>query len=322
MESQENIKLSKKEKKALRKQNRNNNDRKGVLLIILLTVVTVALLVNAVSLYNEQPEADKLVIDVNVSGAVSDTQPVIVPTVQPTQIPDTTVSEEPTTVEGAIVEDITVSGEMTKEEILRKVTEGVNSIKSDTATYTAVRSQTISLDLEECSLPAFVSIVNKVMDFFEGETITEYSFVNGKGVDAKTGEDITAISSIPPSNELFRLTPEGMADAKMEKDGENTVYTVIVVPESSTMNNPRPPHHHSAGDTFDVRNVELPIGAITKADFNYPGASISITVTPDGKVIRYQQILHIDGVGEGAAMGMTASGKIVGFIDEIWNITY
>ena len=318
MESQENIKLSKKEKKALKRQNRNKADKKSAILIAVLTVVAIALLVNAVSLYNQEPPADKLVINVNMSGNTTATQPIITPTVEPTQKVEDSTTEDNT----ANTEDTTVSGEMTKEEILRKVTEGVNSIKSENATYSAVRSQTISLDLEECSLPAFVGIVNTVMDFFEGETITEYSFVNGKSVDAKTGEEITAIGSIPPSNELFRLTPEGMADATMTKDGENTVYTVVVVPESSTMDNPRPPHHHSAGDTFDVRKVELPIGAITKADFDYPGASISVTVAPDGRVVRYQQILHIDGVGEGAAMGLTASGKIVGSVDEIWNITY
>lgn len=318
MESQKNINLSKKERKALKKQNRNKADKKSAILIVALTVVAIALLVNAVSLYNQEPQAEKLVINVNLAGDATVTQPTVTPTVEPTQKPDIPTTEDDT----VNTEDTTVSGEMTKEEILRKVTEGVNSIKSENATYTAVRSQTISLDLEECSLPAFVGIVNKVMDFFEGETITEYSFVNGKGVDAKTGEEITAIGSIPPSNELFRLTPEGMADATMTKDGENTVYTVVVVPESSTMDNPRPPHHHSAGDTFDVRKVELPVGAITKADFDYPGASISITVAPDGKVIRYHQLLKVDGVGEGAAMGLTASGKIVGSVEEIWNITY
>lgn len=318
MESQENIKPSKKEKKNLRKKNIRKADKKGALLIVVLVAVTVALLVNAVSLYNQEPSAEELVISINLSGGAAATQPITPPIVDVTQKEDIPVTEDST----ADNEDTIVSGEMTKEEILRKVTEGVNSIKSENATYTAVRTQNISLELKECSLPAFVSIVNTVMDFFEGETVTEYSFVDGKGADPKTGEEITAIASIPPSRELFRLTMDGVADATMVKDGENTVYTVVVVPESSTMDNPRPPHHHSAGDTFDVRKVELPIGAITKADFDYPGASVSVTVAPDGKVIRYQQILRVDGVGEGAAMGLSASGKIEGQVDEIWNITY
>ena len=176
MESQENINLSKKERKTLKKQNRNKADKKSAILIVALTVVAIALLVNAVSLYNQESQAEKLVINVNLAGNATVTQPTVTPTVEPTQKPDIPATED----DIVNTEDTTVSGEMTKEEILRKVTEGVNSIKSENATYSAVRSQTISLDLEECSLPAFVGIVNTVMDFFEGETITEYSFVNGK----------------------------------------------------------------------------------------------------------------------------------------------
>ncbi len=318
MESQENIKLTRKEKKALRKQKRNSSDRKGVLLVIALAVVACALLINAVSEYTEEPELNKLLIDVNGTGGVVQTEPMVTQPPQTTQPPSVPTPENNTTKPT----EPTAKGEMTKEEILQKVAEGVNSIKSENATYNAVRTQNISLELQECSLPAFVSVVNTVMDFFEGETVTNYSFINGKGADPKSGEEITAIGCIPPSNNLFTLTIDGVADATMKKDGENTVYTVVVVPESSTMDNPRPPHHKSAGDTFDCRNVPLPFGEITKADFDYPGASISVTVAPDGRVIRYHQILRIDGVGEGAAMGLTASGKILGQFDEIWDITY
>ena len=318
MESQKNINFEKEHPNADSNKKLNAQDKKGILLVAVLAVIAIILFVNGFFPEDKKTETESTVPDVSVSESTTAESTTIPTTVQPIQTPTEPDKENNTTT----TESTTENAETAKLEILRKVTEGVNSIKSDTATYTAVRSQTITLDLEECSLPAFVGVVNKVMDFFEGETITEYSFVNGKGVDAKTGDEITANGSIPPSNNLFRLTEEGLADATMEKDGENTVYTVVVVPENSTMNNPRPPHHNSAGDTFDVRNVELPIGAITKADFDYPGASISITVTPEGKVIRYQQILKIDGVGEGTAMGMTASGKIVGSIDEIWNITY
>ena len=318
MESQENKKLTRKEKKALKKRNRDTSDRKGILLIIALFIVAFALLVNAISVHNKDDEPNRMVIVVNPSSEITTTLPTATQPLVPTQQPsfpdikdDTTVSIEP------VIKD-----EITKEEILQAVAKGVNSIKSADATYTAVRNQNISLELQECSLPAFVGVVNKVMDFFEGETITNYSFTNGKGTDPKSGEEITASSCIPPSNDLFALTMEGVADATTKKDGENTVYTVVVVPETSTMDNPRPPHHKSAGDTFDCRNVPLPFGAITKADFDYPGATISVTVAPDGKVIRYQQILIIDGVGEGTAMGLTASGKISGRVDEVWDITY
>lgn len=319
MEGQENIKLSRKEKKALRKQKRNDADRKGVLLLIILSVVAIALLFNAISAYNDDITVDDLITTTEgTTGEVTTTVP---PTTQPPEIttqPSATDKEDTTVVPTQTVEN----NELSKADILQAVADGVNSLKGENATFSAVRTQNISLELQECSLPAFVSIVNKVMDFFEGKTVVNYSFTNGKGADPKTGEEITATGCIPPSNNFFTLTMDGVADATMRKEGENTVYSIVVVPETSTIDNPRPPYHKSAGDTFDCRNVPLPFGEITKADFDYPGATISVTVAPDGRVVRYHQILRIDGVGEGAAMGLTASGKILGEVDEVWDITY
>ena len=316
MESQENKKLTRKERKALKKKNKSQVDKKDIFGLIALIVITIALLNNAISAYKEETQPVQMVVDINQSEGYTTTLPSV------TLSPETTQPSIPQNDVTTIPAAPTENGEITREEILQAVANGVNSIKSENATFTAVRTQNISLELQECSLPAFVSIVNKVMDFFEGETVTNYSFTNGKGADPKTGEEITADSCIPPSNSQFCLTMEGVADAYTRKEGENTVYTVVVVPESSTMDNPRPPHHKSAGDTFDCRNVPLPFGEITKADFDYPGASISVTVAPDGRVVRYHQILKIDGVGEGAAMGLTASGKILGEVDEVWDITY
>ena len=319
MDGQENIKLTRKEKKALKKQNKSKVDKKDVFVLVILTVITIALLINAISAYNDDITIDDLMTTTaGVTNEVITTLPIT------TQPAETTTNPPVTNVEDTTVTSTQPSenNEMSKEEILKAVADGVNSLKSENATFTAVRTQNISLELQECSLPAFVSIVNKVMDFFEGETVTNYSFTNGKGTDPKTGEEITSTGCIPPSNDLFTLTMDGVADATMKKDGENTVYTVVVVHESSTMDNPRPPHHKSAGDTFDCRNVPLPFGEITKADFDYPGSTISVTVAPDGRVVRYYQILKIDGVGEGAAMGLSASGKILGQVDEIWDITY
>lgn len=319
MENQKNEKLTRKEKKALKKQNRNTTDRKGILLIIALAAVALALLVNAVSLYNRGPvidERDTTESQQVVATVPSATQPTTLPA-QPTVAPTTdSQSQEPT--------ETTAKQEDPKQEILDKVAYGVNSLKNEKGTFKAVKTQSINLKLTECSLPAFVGIVNTVLDFFAGETVTEYTCSNGKGTDAK-GNEIELISSIPPtSNETknFCLTMEGVADARTAQEGENTVYTIVVVPETSTMENPRPPHHNSAGDTFDCTKVELPVGEITKADFDYPGSEISVTFNPQGKVVRYHQVLRINGVGEGAAMGMSASGRIEGSADEVWEITY
>lgn len=315
----EDKKLTRKEKKTLKKQNCSSQDKKGILLVVALAVVALALFVNAVNLYTDD-SSDFLTTDASSTMETKETLPLAPETTQPTQTTQptaapTTEKDQTTTVPEK--ED----DELSKSEILQKVGEGINFIKDYKGTVTAKKTQNINLTLTECSLPAFVGVVNKVLEFFAGETVTEYVFNDGKAVDSK-GNELTLYGAIPPSNRYFELTEDGMADAKIAKDGENTVYTVVVVSETSTMADPRPPYHSSAGDTFDCTKVELPFGEITKADFDYPGAEISVTVTPDGKVVRYCQVLRINGVGGGAAFGMSADGRIEGKTDEVWEFTY
>ena len=324
MENQENRKLTRKEKKALKKQNKKPSDKKGVLLVVALSVVALALFYNAVKIYTAEPEFDKLVINYNApvfNFGFTDTQPQVVPSVtEPViDIPTTApvVNQTPVVTEP----DAPESSEPTKADILKKVGEGVNYIKDLKGTVKATKTQNLSLTLTECSLPAFIGVVNKVLEFFDGETVTEYTFTDGKTTDDK-GNELTLYGVIPPSNRYFELTEEGMADAYVTKDGENTIYTVVVVSETSTMADPRPPFHSMAGDTFDCTKVELPIGEITKADFDYPGSEIRVTFAPDGKVIKYHQTLRINGVGGGAALGMSADGRIEGRVDETWELTY
>lgn len=323
MENQNDIKLSRKEKRALKKKNKNTNDRKGILLVVVLAIITAALFYNGIK-DNNEPASDKLVI--NYNGPVFNfglmtpqqtlpevTQPIIENIT--TTVPEVT---QPTTTPTEPEKD---NGELSKTEILKKVGEGVNYIKDLKGTVKATKTQNMVLTLTECSLPAFVGVVNKVLDFFDGETVTEYTFTDGKTTDDK-GNEMTFYGVIPPSNRYFELTEEGMADAYVTNDGENTTYTIVVVPETSTMADPRPPFHSMAGDTFDCTKVELPFGEITKADFDYPGSEIRVTFAPDGKVIRYHQTLRINGVGGGAAFGMSADGRIEGQVDEIWELTY
>lgn len=325
MENQENRKLSRKEKKALKKQNKNPDDKKGILLVVALGIVAAALLYNAYGIYTAEPEFDKLVVNYNLPAmdfGLWQTQ-TAKPVTQITENITTTAPEEnkqTVTTESDVTPEAT-DKELSKADILKKVGDGVNYIKDLKGTVQVKKTQIIDLTLTECSLPAFTGVVNKVLDFFAGETVTEYTFTDGKATDDK-GNEVTFYGALPPANRYFELTEEGMADARVTKDGENTVYTVVVVHETSTMADPRPPFHSMAGDTFDCTKVELPIGEITKADFDYPGSEISITVSPDGKIIRYHQTLKINGVGGGAALGMSADGRIEGEANETWEFAY
>ena len=63
------------------------------------------------------------------------------------------------------------------------------------------------------------------------------------------------------------------------------------------------------------------MGEVTKADFEYPGAQISVTLDGEGKVVEYHEHLDMKGTGEGA-LGLTASGSMEGYIDEKWSIEW
>ena len=327
MEGQENKKLTKKEKRALKKQNKvkkSSADKKGIFLDIILGVLAVVLLINAVSAFNEELPETSFSVKVNLSGAQS--TPVVAPTVTVPQVtvkPEVTPEEDSTAPEAPDVAPEAPKGELSKEEILKVVADGVNALKAENATYKGVKSQDLCIDLTECSVPALVGIANTVIDFFEGVETLEYNFENGKAMDPEDKVEITAAEAFPPTGKSFSLTDiNGVAEAKAEKDGENTVYTVVLVAETSTLEDPRPPYHDSACDTLDYSTFELPVGQITKADFEYPGATVSITLDKDGRVVGYHERLNMAGVGEGTAIGLTASGRMEGYIDESWVITY
>lgn len=325
MKAQENKKLTRKEKKSLKKQNKTqkfHSDKKGVLLNIFLGIIAVILLFNAVSAYNEDLPKTAFSVNVNTSGTnnTSDSTTVV-------NIPQSTVKPENPVIDENVKPEDTVPDtqdyELSKQEILKVVSDSVNALKADNATFTAHKNQYLSIDLIECSLPAFESIVNMCIDFFEGEEIFEYNFVNGKAFDPEDKIEVTANEIFPPTGKPFTLTDiNGVAQAKTEKVGDNTVYTIVLVPETSTLENSKPPYHDSACDTLDFTIFELPVGKITKADLEYPGATVSVTLDKDGRVVGYYERLDMIAYGEGTAMGLTANGKLEGYVDETWKIVY
>ncbi|MBQ9914394.1 MAG: hypothetical protein IJO73_09220 [Clostridia bacterium] len=304
-------------------------DKKGILLVIALALVVVVFIFKLTGSDTGKPvEAQPTATAPTtvVTAAPTTAAPTVAPsaTLAPTVTsavntePEKTTSPVQTTAPAT-----TAKRELTKAEILAKVNEGVNSIKADTASFTAVKKQIISIDLIDCSVPALTGAINTVIDFFEGEEILEFDITNGKGPNPeKKGEETVINHEIPPTDKPFTLTVDGVAEATAEETDGGTLYTVKVVPETSTLQNPRPPHHNAACDTLDFSTFSLPLGELTKVDFEYPGATVSVLVDASGKTIRYRERLEMKGVGEGKAIGISGSGSMEGYIDEVWDIQW
>ena len=151
------------------------------------------------------------------------------------------------------------------------------------------------------------------------ETLT---FTNGVTVNTK-GEQLTAFDAVPPERNGFTLTSAGVASARAEKQGDNTVYYINLNAESTTGESPVPVHNAGSLGFLNIESLGLPsIVNITRANMNYPGSTMQITVDKDGKLIHMKNHLPMTGDGEAKVLGLGGSAQFEGYLDEEWSVTY
>lgn len=319
-EKRKEKKKLKKEKRQARRASYTVLDKQHIAYIWVMAVFAVVLLIWGGSAYMAEPEAGTKVPETTV------TEQTTVPT---TKAPETTSPAEqtkpaePTTEnkdndneEPAVKPDTSES----KEEILRKVVDGVNSLKASDASFKGTKDQYIDIKLTDCSVPQVTGIINGVLERFLGEEKLEYDFTNGVSKNPEGGDDVTSMEAIPPSFIEFGLTADGVTNAYVTKDGANTVYTVEVVEEDSTLGE-KPYHHSKACDVMALETLNIP-AKITRADYTYSGTKISVTYNADGKVVEYHEYFDMYGEGEGGAMGVSATLTLKGYFDETWYIEW
>ena len=292
---------------------------KDTALIAVLGVVAALLLVFCINA--AKPDSSDAVVTAQPSSTVqtvTTTAPVTT-----TVAPPTTKASEQTTAKPAPVQTTAPAPVVDEtEEIIRVMTDAIMGLKSDDADFKGHKVQNIDIKLVDSSIPSMNDFVNSIIGVFVKEEIYDYDFTDGVSAQPEGGGTTTSDSMFPPGDCDFRITAEGVAKATKEKDGENTVYTIVIVPETSTLENPRPPHHNAAADTLDLSGVEIPIATITKADFEYPGATVSVTLNPEGEVVGYYERLPMKGTGEAKALGLTGYGTIEGYLEEKWDIEW
>ena len=292
---------------------------KDTALIAVLGVVAALLLVFCINA--AKPDSSDAVVTAQPSSTVqtvTTTAPVTT-----TVAPPTTKAPEQTTAKPAPVQTTAPAPVVDEtEEIIRVMTDAIMGLKSDDADFKGHKVQNIDIKLVDSSIPSMNDFVNSIINVFVKEEIYDYDFTDGVSAQPEGGGTTTSDSMFPPGDCDFRITAEGVAKATKEKDGENTVYTIVIVPETSTLENPRPPHHNAAADTLDLSGVEIPVATITKADFEYPGATVSVTLNPEGEVVGYYERLPMKGTGEAKALGLTGYGTIEGCLEEKWDIEW
>ena len=322
-EKRKAAKKLRKEKREERRKSYTALDKQHIVYIAIMAVLSVILLAWSVPAYMGEAEEGTTKAPETSTTVQSTTQPTTAPSTTAPSVDSSTTKpseqakpDEPTKDSG---KEETDKGE-SKEEILKKVSDGINALKAPDASYIGKKNQYIDIKLTDCSVPQVMGLINGVLERFMGEEKFDYDFVNGVADDPDEGGQITTDKAIPPSLKPFALTIDGVEDAWVEKDGENTVYTITVVPEESTMDQ-KPKHHDVACDVIALESLNIP-AKITKADYKYSGTKISVTYNPQGQVVRYHEYFDMYGVGEGGAMGVTATCVMEGYIDETWDIEW
>lgn len=321
-EKRKAAKKLRKEQRAERQKSYTALDKQHIIYIGVMAVVAAALLFWSTSAFLSEPE-----VDTTNTTEISTTAPT---TTAPTTVPSTTPSEPGTTAPSKPDAPSTDNGKEdttdkknegeSKEEILKKVVDGVNSLKASDASFIGTKDQYIDIQLTDCSVPQVTDLINGVLQRFLGQEKFEYDFTNGMAKDPEGDGEISSMDAIPPSFIEFGLTADGVTNAYITKDGENTVYTVEVVAEDSTLGE-KPFHHSKACDVMSLESLNIP-AKITKADYTYSGTKISVTYNAEGKVVEYHEYFDMYGVGEGGAMGITATCVMEGYFDETWYIQW
>lgn len=196
----------------------------------------------------------------------------------------------------------------------------VNKAKH-TDNFTATKDQEIHLELTECSVPGMTKLAKPILERFGKRKVTEFEFKDGVGYDSNEKEDVKASDAIPPTAKDFKLEKDGIKSYEVTKSGDKTKYIFTLIEEHSSLESPVPTYHAMALDYLDMSGIDIAPAEITQADFTYSGATITVEVDSNGNLTYFEEYMPMHTIGAGK-LGLTASGTMEGYIDEIWTFNW
>lgn len=215
---------------------------------------------------------------------------------------------------------------LSKEQIVQKVNEAVNKVKSE-QNMTCRKKEAIDIELTALSVERARETVNGIIKNIAGEPSDETITVAGGIATYPDGTQKPVKEAIPPSNDAtkdFNLSVDGVADATVSQQGDNTVYKVVLVAESTTAANPIPTHNSGAIGYLNLMSVELPaVVTIVDSNMHYPGSTVEVTVNSAGQVVKLVNLMPMTGDGT-AKITLLGEGRaeFKGGLDESWEFTY
>ncbi len=217
---------------------------------------------------------------------------------------------------------------LSRQEVLNTVTAAIRTLKSE-QNMNAQKTEATKIVLTECSAKAAVGLVNKALENAGvNETVT-YAFRNGKAVGtdasgkaADDGKTVSPRDVIPPAGMDFTLPAAGVESASAKKSGKDTVYTVKLRQERTTLQNPVPPWNAAAIGYVDFSKRNLTGVTLEEVNITYPGSVITVTIGENGKIIRLSEYLPLQGDGKAKVTVFSGTAKFAGDVSATWTFQY
>lgn len=297
------------------------------IIAVVLAVWILLMGVEIGAMREKKKQAGNIATVVTTTAAPATEAPTAAPTtaapaaVQTTAAPAANATTAPATT-GSAAADVST---MTKEQIVAKVAESVNKVKSE-QNMTAHKTENINVNLTRLSAESVRGTVNGIISNLVGEPTDETITVANGIATYPDGTTKPIKEAIPPSNDAtkdFALTADGVASATATKQGENTVYTVVLVAENTTATSPIPTHNSVAIGYLNLMGLDLPSGvSITDSKMEYPGSTVEVTVNPAGQVIKLVNKMPMKGYGAAKIAIVSGDADFEGALDEVWEFTY
>ncbi len=274
---------------------------------------------------NEVPTTTPPVVNIATTEptttAPTTTQPTTAPSTSPTDVTDSTAPTGGTESTAPTQNNSNDPSTFTKAQIIENMNKAVNAVKAE-PNVTAHKMESINVTVTDCTVQAAISTINKIIQGIAGDDEQTYVFSGGQGTD-EDGNTVTPKDMIPPIKKDFLLTDAGVASATAKKDGDNTVYTVTIVTENTTADQPEPTHNAACIGYLNIMGLDLPGVTITQADMHYPGSTVEVVVNAQGKIIKLVNVMPMTGEGM-AKIPFLGEGmaKFEGGLNETWDFTY
>lgn len=208
-------------------------------------------------------------------------------------------------------------------EIVAAYNKAVNDAKHYTGKVTLKKHDIINVGLAD---NAAASIINPVIEKLTKTEPKEATFENAVGVDDSTRELTKWI--IPGGGRDAALQEAGIvsASATANADGGYTMTLTLVAEDSNfdgTKNTSEPVHHMSVMDPLNLASLDLGDAIkITEAALHYPGATLTATVDGQGRLVKLEQKLPLEGTGKGKAAVIPVTLQLAGSMDGNYEFIY